>query len=42
MRFALTIQSDKLPTYLQSLFRFRPARPFTTSLELGSDISDNP
>ena len=37
MRFALTTQSDKLPTYLQSLFRFRPARPFTTSLELGSD-----
>jgi hypothetical protein len=37
-----TTQSDKLPSYLQSLFRFRPARPFTTSLELGSDIGQNP
>ena len=37
-----TIQSDKLPTYLQPLCRFRSARPSTTSLELGSDTGQNP
>jgi hypothetical protein len=34
-----TIQSDKLPTYLQSFTRFRPARPSQGSSELSSDIS---
>jgi len=33
-----TDQSDKLPSYLRSLFRVRSARPSTTSLEPGSDI----
>ncbi len=37
MRFTLTIQSDKLPTYLQSLHHIRPARPSMVSQELGSD-----
>jgi len=42
MRFALTTQSDKLPSYLQSLHHIRPARPSMVSQELGSDVSDNP
>ena len=37
MRFALTTQSDKLPSYLQSLHHIRPARPSMVSQELGSD-----
>ena len=36
-RFTLTIQSDKLPSYLQSLHHIRPARPSMGSQELGSD-----
>ncbi|AUW44208.1 hypothetical protein CUJ84_Chr004826 [Rhizobium leguminosarum] len=35
-----TIQSDKLPSYLQSLHHIRPARPSMVSQELGSDIMD--
>lgn len=42
MRFALTTQSDKLPSYLQSLHHIRPARPSMVSQELGSDIGQNP
>ena len=42
MRFTLTIQSDKLPTYLQSFTHIRPARPSKGSSELGSDIGQNP
>ena len=37
-----TTQSDKLPTYLQSLHHIRPARPSMVSQELGSDIGQNP
>ncbi|PDS71389.1 hypothetical protein CO667_34140 [Rhizobium sp. L43] len=33
-----TTQSDKLPSYLQSLHHIRPARPSMVSQELGSDI----
>ena len=32
-----TTQSDKLPSYLQSLHHIRPARPSMVSQELGSD-----
>ncbi len=39
MRFTLTIQSDKLPSTLQSLHHIRPARPSMVSQELGSDAS---
>ena len=35
-----TTQSDKLPTYLQSLHHIRPARPSMVSQELGSDVPD--
>jgi hypothetical protein len=35
----LNIQSDKLPSYLQSLHHIRPARPSMVSQELGSDAS---
>jgi hypothetical protein len=37
-----TIQSDKLPTYLQPLHHIRPARPSMVSQELGSDTGQNP
>jgi hypothetical protein len=37
-----TTQSDKLPSYLQSLHHIRPARPSMVSQELGSDVSYNP
>jgi hypothetical protein len=37
-----TIQSDKLPTYLQLFTRFRPARPSQGSSELGSDMGQIP
>jgi hypothetical protein len=38
-----TTQSDKLPTYLQSLHHIRPARPSIGSAELGSDaMGQNP
>lgn len=33
-----TTQSDKLPSYLQSLHHIRPARPSMGSQELGSDV----
>jgi len=38
----LNIQSDKLPTYLQSLTNFRPARPSKGSPGKGSDVSGFP
>jgi hypothetical protein len=38
-QFALTTQSDKLPSYLQFLHHIQPARPSMVSSELGSDIS---
>lgn len=36
-----TIQSDKLPSYLQPFTHIRPARPSMGSSELGSDASNN-
>jgi hypothetical protein len=35
----MTIQSDKLPSYLRPLLRFQPARPSTISSGPGSDVS---
>ncbi len=37
-----TIQSDRLPTYLPSFPRFRPARPSQGSSRQGSDMRLNP
>ena len=37
-QFTLTIQSDKLPSYLRPLLRFQPARPSTISSGPGSDV----
>ena len=37
-----TIQSDRLPSYLQSLTNFRPARPSKGSPGKGSDVSGFP
>ena len=37
-----TIQSDRLPTYLQSLTHLRPARPSKGSSGKGSDTGANP
>lgn len=37
-----TIQSDKLPTYLQSFPKVRPARPSQGSSGKGSDMGSNP
>jgi hypothetical protein len=38
----MTIQSDKLPSYLRPLLRFQPARPSTISQGPGSDVGQNP
>lgn len=37
-----TMPRDKLPSYVRLLFRFRSARPSTTSLEPASDATLNP